>query len=141
MGYPLDLYFGVTVGFFATVATASALDKFGDAMFEKGVARPFFLGRHRLHHRSFLFRGVPVAYLAIAAMVLTGLVKIRWGLFWTGLAGTVLVAVDCLVLDMTIDYIRKGRGTGFLRHEFVYLAVPMYAFTAFLRVVWPLPVL
>lgn len=134
-GYPLDLYFGVAVGFLATVAVASALDKFGDAMFERGVARPFFLGGYRLHHRSFLFKAVPVVYIGIAAMVLTGLVKIQWGLFWTGLAGTSLVAVDCLVLDLTIDYFRRGREHGPLSHELVYLAVPAYAFAAFLRLV------
>src|SRR5579863_2782892 len=121
LGYPVDLYVGLTVGFFATVAVASALNQFGDAMFRRGVARPFFVGRYRLHHRSFLFRAVPVAYLAIAAMVVTGVVKIEWGLFWTGLAGTVLVAADCLLIDLTIDYSRKGRGWGFLRHELVYL--------------------
>lgn len=133
--YPYNLYFGLTVGFFATVAIASALNKFGDAMFRRGVARPFFLGRYRLHHRSFLFKAVPVAYVAIAAMILDGLVKIQWGLFWTGLAGTVLVAADCLLLDMTIDYVRQGRGWGFIRHELVYIAVPLYAFSEFLRVV------
>jgi hypothetical protein len=132
-GYPYDLYFGITVGFFATIAVAKALDRFGDTMFRKGVARPFFLGRHRLHHRSFLFRVVPVAYLAIAGMVLAGLVKIEWGLLWTGLAGTALVALDCLVFDLTLDYVRQGRGWGLLRHEIVYFAVPLYAFAAFLR--------
>jgi hypothetical protein len=131
--YPFSLYFGLTVGFFATVTIASALDKFGDAMFRRGVARPFFLGKHRLHHRTFLFGVVPVAYIAVALMVLEGVVKIRWSLFATGLAGTALVAIDCLALDLVIDYLRGGRGWGFLRHELVYLAVPMYAFAAFLR--------
>ena len=41
--------------------------------------------------------------------------------------------VDCLMLDMTFDYVRQGRGWGVLRHELVYLVVPMYAFVAFLR--------
>ena len=135
LGYPLDLYVGITVGFFATVAIASALNLLGDAMFRRGVARPFFVGRYRLHHRNFLFKAVPVAYLAIAAMVLTGVVKIEWGLFWTGLAGTVLVAADCLLVDLTFDYVRKGRGWGLLSHELVYFAVPVYAFSAFLRFV------
>ena len=133
IGYPMDLYIGVSIGFMVTVAIATALDKFGDAMFARGVARPFFVGKHRLHHRSFLFKAVPVAYVAIAGMVLAGLLKIQWGLLWTGLAGTVLVAVDCLVLDMTVDYFRKGRGLGLLKHEVIYIAVPMYALATFLR--------
>ncbi|MDG6986065.1 MAG: hypothetical protein JRM73_04885 [Nitrososphaerota archaeon] len=134
-GYPLDLYFGLTVGFFATVAIASALDKFGNAMFARGIARPFVVGRYRLHHRSFLYKALPVAYLAVAGMVLAGLVKIEWTVVWTGMMGTILVAVDCMLLDLTIDYVRQGRGWGFLRHELVYVLVPMYAFSAFLRFV------
>jgi hypothetical protein len=132
---PLNLYFGMAVGFFATVAIASALNQFGDAMFKRGVARPFFVGRHRLHHRWFLFIALPVAYSSLSALVVAGYVEIVWSLLWTGLAGTILVAVDCLLVDMTIDYVRKGRGWGFLRHELVYLAVPVYAFSAFLRFV------
>jgi hypothetical protein len=133
--YPFNLYFGLTVGFFATVAIASAIDKFGDAMFRKGIARPFFVGKYRLHHRSFLFKVVPVAYLAIAALILAGFVKIEWDFFWTGIMGTILVAVDCLLLDLTIDYFRHEKGWGILRHEILYIAVPMYAFSAFLRFV------
>lgn len=133
--YPFDLYFGLTLGFVATLAVASALNRFGDAMFRRGVARPFFLGGHRLHHRSFLFKAVPIAYLVVAAMVLAGVVKVEWDLLWTGLAGTSLVIVDCLLLDLTIDYFREGRGRGLLRHELVYFVIPMYAFAAFLRLV------
>ena len=132
-GYPLDLYFGITVGFFATVVAASAIDKFGDAMFARGVAQPFFVGKYRLHHRSILYRAVPAGYLAIAAMVVTGLVKIRWGLIWTGLEGTAVVVAACLFLDMAVDYLSRNKGVGPLRHELVYLAVPLFAFSAFLR--------
>ena len=127
------LLFGVTVGFFAVIAVASALDRFGTAMFQRGVAMPFFLGRHRLHHRRFLFLGLPLAYVGVALLVLFGFVQIVWSLLWTGLAGTVLVAVDCLMVDLTIDYAWRGKGWGFLKHEFVYFAVPAYAFAAFLR--------
>ena len=127
------LLFGVTVGFFAVIAVASALDRFGTAMFHRGVAMPFFLGRHRLHHRRFLFVGLPLAYIGVAFLVLLGFVQIVWSLLWTGLAGTVLVSVDCLMVDLTIDYAWRGKGWGFLKHEFVYFAVPAYAFAAFLR--------
>lgn len=132
-GYPLDLYIGITVGFFATLVAASALDKFGDAMFARGVAQPFFVGRYRLHHRLILYRAVPAGYLAIAAMVVTGLVKIRWELIWTGLEGTAILAAACLFLDLTVDYLSRDRGGGPLRHELLYLAVPLFAFSAFLR--------
>lgn len=128
-----NVYFGITVGFFLTIAIASAIDRFGDAMFKRGVARPFFVGRHRLHHRSFLFVAVPAGYVAVAALILTGYVQIVWSLFWTGIAGTFLVAIDCLIFDLTIDYASKSRGWGLLRHELIYTVIPLYAFSAFLR--------
>jgi len=134
---PLDLniYFGLAVGFIAVLVIASALNRFGDAMFKRGVARPFFVGRHRLHHRSFLFVFLPTAYLALSALVLAGYITIVWSLLWTGLAGTLVVAVTCLTFDLLIDYSHEGRGWWLLHHELVYLMVPAYAFSDFLRLV------
>lgn len=129
----LNFYFGVAVGFFATLAIASALDQFGDAMFRRGVARPFFLGRYRLHHRQFLFFVLPVAYAALSILVLAGYVSVVWSLLWPGLGGTVAVATSCLLLDLIVDYARKGGGRGYIHHELIYLAVPVFAFSNFLR--------
>lgn len=129
----MNMYFGIPVGFFATLALASALNQLGDAMFRRGVARPFFLGRYRLHHRSFLFVVLPAAYAALSALVVTGYVEIVWSLFWTGMAGTFVVAGSCLMLDLFVDYARKEGGWGYLHHELIYFAVPAFAFSNFLR--------
>ena len=129
----VNLYIGVTIGFVVVMAIAAALNRFGDAMFRRGVARPFFMWGHRLHHRSFLFRAVPLAYIAVSALLLFGYVHIVWSLFWTGIAGTMLVAADCLIMDMAMDYALKGRGGWLFKHELVYVAVPLYAFSMFLR--------
>jgi hypothetical protein len=129
------MYFGMVVGFFATLAFASALDQFGDEMFKRGVARPFFVGKHRLHHRHFLYIVVPLAYAVLSTLILAGYVRVVSGLLWTGLAGTLVVAGGCLVLDMALDYGYHSSGWGFIHHELIYLLVPAFAFSDFLRVV------
>ncbi|MDG6916260.1 MAG: hypothetical protein JRM85_01530 [Nitrososphaerota archaeon] len=128
-----NFYIGLTLGFIATMAIAVALNRLGDAMFRRGVARPFFVLGHRLHHRSFLYRAVPFAYFVVSVLLLAGYVHIVWSVLWTGLAGTSLVAADCLIMDMAMDYALKGRGKWLLKHELVYAAVPLYAFSMFLR--------
>ncbi len=135
MSFPLagNMYFGIIVGFFATLAFASALDQFGDEMFRRGVARPFFLGRHRLHHRHFLFIVLPLAYVVLSTLVIAGFVQVEASLLWTGLAGTLFVAGSCLVLDLALDYASSSRGWGFIHHELIYLAVPAFAFSDFLK--------
>lgn len=125
--------FGVVLGLVTTLVIAFLLNRFGDTMFRKGVAMPFFLGRRRLHHRHFLFYAVPAIYGVLAAMFLAGYITIVWSLFWGGLVSMVVIAVTCLVFDLTIDYVSGGGRLGFLHHELIYLLVPAYAFTAFLR--------
>lgn len=130
-----NLFVGVTVGLVATLVLAAALNRFGDAMFRRGIARPFYVAGHRLHHRDALFIGLPTGYGLISTLFLAGYVRIVWGLFWTGLAGMTLVAISCLALDLAMDYVRQGANLRYLHHEMVYCAVPLYAFTEFLKVV------
>ena len=118
----------------ATLAAASLLNQFGNTMFRKGVAMPFFIGRRRVHHRHVLFYFLPAAYATLAAMFLAGYIRIVWSLFWTGLVTTFAIAVTCLALDLSIDYIRGTGRWGFLHHELIYLTVPAFAFTEFLKV-------
>ncbi len=136
MSFPLagNTDFGIMVGFFAVLAFASALDQFGDEMFRRGVARPFFFGKYRLHHRHFLFVILPVGYAILSAFIVAGYVTIVPNLLWTGLAGSLIVAGGCLVLDLALDYASSSRGWGFIHHELIYLAVPAYAFSDFLRI-------
>lgn len=130
-----NLQFGMAIGFVATLAFASVLNRFGDFMFRKGVARPFFVGRYRLHHRRFLFVFLPTGYAILSLMVLAGYVEIVWSDFWTGIVSTLVIAASCLLLDLGIDYAEEGRGWGFIHHELIYLAVPAFAFSDFLRLV------
>lgn len=128
-----NLQLGIIVGFVATLGIASVLNRFGDAMFRRGVARPFFLGSYRLHHRRFLFVFLPTGYAILSALVLAGYVQIIWSDFWTGLVSTLAIAAACLFLDLALDYARDSGGWGFVHHELIYLAVPAFAFTDFLR--------
>jgi len=127
------LFMGAVVGFVVVIVLVSILDQFGDAMFKRGVAKPFFVGRRRLHHRSFLYGFLPTAYVVLSTLVLTGYIRIVWSLFWTGLASTLVIAVSCLLIDLAVDYARKGGGWGYIHHELVYLLIPAFAFSDFLR--------
>ncbi len=129
------LQVGMAVGFVATLAIAAVLNRFGDAMFRRGVARPFFVGRYRLHHRRFLFVFLPLGYILLSLMILAGFVEIVWSDFWTGMASTLMIAASCLLLDLGIDYAKSEGGWGYVHHELIYLAVPAYAFSNFLRLV------
>jgi len=128
-----NLHFGLLVGFAATLAVASVLNEFGDVMFRKGVARPFFFGRYRLHHRRFLFVFFPLGYALLASLILLGYVQIVWSDLWTGMATTIAIAAACLLLDLAVDYARDSGGWGFIHHELIYLAVPAFAFANFLK--------
>ena len=135
MGLPFEVnaYFGALLGFVATMLVASVLNQLGNSMFRRGVAMPFFFGRRRIHHRQVLFYFLPAAYTMLAALFLAGYVKIVWSLFSTGLLCTVVIAGSCLVFDLCLDYSRGGGRLGFLQHELIYLTVPVFAFTSFLR--------
>jgi len=128
-----NLHFGLLVGFAATLAIASVLNEFGDVMFRKGVARPFFFGRYRLHHRRFLFVFFPLGYALVASLILLGYVQIVWSDLWTGMVTTIAIAAACLLLDLAVDFARDSGGWGFIHHELIYLAVPAFAFANFLK--------
>jgi hypothetical protein len=141
-GYPVgamnlpfegNAYFGALLGFVATMLVASVLNQFGNTMFRKRVAMPFFFGRRRVHHRQVLFYFLPAAYTTLVALFFAGYVKIVWSLFSTGLLCTVVIAASCLVFDLCLDYSRGGGRLGFLHHEWIYLTVPAFAFSSFLR--------
>lgn len=132
---PANIYFGVAVGFGAVLLAASALNKFGDALFSRGIVKPFFVGRHRVHHQRFLFVIFPGAYSLLSFLFILGFLRIVWSVFWAGLAATMVIGTGCLALDISLDYARGGEGWGFLRHELVYLAIPLFVFANLLRLV------
>jgi len=135
MGLPFagNLNFGLVAGFVATLAIASLLNEFGDLMFSKGVARPFFFGKYRLHHRRFLFVFLPMGYALLSFLIVLGCVQIVWSDFWTGILTTIMIGGACLLLDLTVDYLQDSWGWGLIHHELIYLAVPAFAFTDFLH--------
>jgi len=128
-----NLNFGLVAGFLATLAIASLLNEFGDIMFSKGVARPFFFGRYRLHHRRFLFVFLPMGYSLLSFLIVLGYVQIVWSDLWTGIVTTFVIGATCLLLDLTVDYLQDSWGWGLIHHELIYLAVPAFAFTDFLH--------
>jgi len=128
-----NAYFGAMVGFVATLIVASVLNQLGNSMFRRGVAMPFFLGSRRVHHRQVLFYFLPAAYAALAALFFAGYIKIVWSLFSTGVLCTLVIAASCLVFDLCLDYSKGGGRLGFLHHELIYLTVPAFAFSSFLR--------
>jgi len=128
-----NLNFGLVAGFLATLAIASLLNEFGDIMFSKGVARPFFFGKYRLHHRRFLFVFLPMGYSLLSFLIVLGYVQIVWSDFWTGIVTTFVIGATCLLLDLTVDYLQDSWGWGLIHHELIYLAVPAFAFTDFLH--------
>ena len=125
--------FGLTVGFVLTIAIALVLNEFGDIMFKKGVARPFFFGKYRLHHRRFLFVFLPIGYALLSSLIVLGFVQIVWSDFWTGIMTTFVIAAACLLLDLTVDYLQDSWGWGLIHHELIYLVVLAFPFTDFLR--------
>jgi len=129
------LQVGILVGFAGTLVLSLVLDRFGDVMFSKGVARPFFFGRYRLHHRRFLFVFLPAGYAMLSTLILAGYIQIVWSDFWTGIVSTIVIGLACLVLDLVVDYAKDSGGWGFVHHELIYLLVPAFAFTDFLRLV------
>ncbi len=132
----LNLYDGIALGFIATVLIASVLDRFGDMMFRRGVAKPFYILGRRLHHRSMLYVILPFFYASISALILAGYVQIVWGLLWTGIGTTILLAAACTIFDLCLDYATRTRiRQGILHHELIYIVIPAFAFSDFLRLV------
>jgi hypothetical protein len=129
----LNLSTGIAVGLMATILIASVVNKFGNFMFRKGVAKPFYVGRYRLHHGTFLLVSLPFGYACFASLILAGYVQVEWNLLLTGLQSTFVLGVFCLAIDLTLDYLRGGVVRGLLKHELVYLAIPAFAFSDFLR--------
>ncbi len=135
MSLPLagNLKFGLLLGFVVTLAIAPVLNEFGDVMFRKGVARPFFFGKYRLHHKRFLYVFLPIGYALLSTLIVLGYVQIVWSVFWTGIATTLVIGATCLLLDLAVDYLQDSWGWGVIHHELIYLAVPAFAFTDFLH--------
>lgn len=126
----------LALGFVVVLCLAVILNKAGDLLYHKGIAKPFYLLGHRLHHRSFLLAIVPVSYAAVATLILLHYMRILWSSFWPSLEFTLFLAGACLAIDLTLDALSSAeKRRALLHHEWVYVLVPAYAFTHLLVLV------
>ena len=127
-GQPLD--FRLAEGFIVVLSSTLVLDKLGDYLFHKGIAKPFYLFGYRLHHRSFLLSTVPASYAVVATLVYLHYFRILWSSFWPSMEITFLLVAACLTVDFTLDALSSAeKRRALLHHEWVYFVVPVYAFT------------
>ncbi|HUK75088.1 MAG TPA: hypothetical protein VLU99_04785 [Nitrososphaerales archaeon] len=131
-----ELQLRLVAGFVVVISTTALLNKAGDLLYHKGIAKPFYLFGHRLHHRNFLLALVPAVYVAVAAMVYLHYMRILWYSFWPSVEITLFLAGVCLTIDLTLDALSSAdKRRALLHHEWVYLLVPAYAFTHLLALV------
>jgi len=131
-----ELQLRLVAGFVVVISTTALLNKAGDLLYHKGIAKPFYLLGHRLHHRNFLLALVPAVYVAVAAMVYLHYMRILWYSFWPSVEITLFLAGACLTIDLTLDALSSAdKRRALLHHEWVYLLVPAYAFTHLLALV------
>ena len=117
-------------GFLVVLSSTLAVDKLGDILYHRGIAKPFYLLGHRLHHGSFLLTVVPASYIVVAIMVYLHYFRVLWSSFWVSAELTLLLAGICLMIDFGLDALSSSeKRRALLHHEWVYVVVPAYAFT------------
>lgn len=124
------LEFRLVAGFLVVLASTFTLDKVGDFLYHKGIAKPFYLLGHRLHHRTILLSLVPATYVLVASLIYLHYVRVLWSEFWPSVEFTLLLAGICLTFDFTVDALSTvDKRRALLHHEWVYVIVPAYVFT------------
>jgi len=133
---PQELQLRLVAGFIVVVCSTAFLNKVGDLLYHKGIAKPFYLLGHRLHHRNFLLALVPAVYVMVAAMLYLHYMRILWYSFWPSVEITLFLVGICLTIDLTLDALSSvEKRRALLHHEWVYVVVPAYAFTHLLALV------
>jgi hypothetical protein len=126
----------LVAGFIIVVSSTAVLNKVGDLLYHKGIAKPFYLMGHRLHHRNFLLALVPATYVAVATLLYLHYARVMWYSFWTSVEITLFLAGICLTIDLTLDAISSvDTKRALLHHEWVYVVVPAYVFTHLIAIV------
>src|SRR5271170_7509569 len=125
-----ELQFGLVAGFVVILTSTFLLDKAGDFLYHKGIAKPFYVLGHRLHHRKFVLAVVPASYATVATLVYLHYMRVLWSAFWPSAEFTLFLASACLLLDLTLDALTtREKRTALLHHEWLYFVVPAYVFT------------
>ena len=119
---------GIVLGFFVAIVAAFAFDKLGNFMFRRGYAKPFYVFGRRMHH-IWVYVLVPLGYLVLAYLVISGEAQLIRHLLWDRVALVMPVVGFCVAVDFIGDSWKKGGSTGILRHEWVYALIPAYIFT------------
>jgi uncharacterized membrane protein YedE/YeeE len=135
LNFPIsdNLAVGIFIGYTLILSVALLLNKFGDLMFKKGFAKPFYIRGYRIHHRDILLFVLPLVYTVIVFLILVGAVVVVWNYFWDGIETISILAVVCLMVDLLFDkYSTKIKKVLAIPHEILYLSLPLYAFTHFL---------
>ena len=125
------LALGLFTGFAVVFSLTAFVNKAGDYLYHKGIAKPFYVRGYRLHHKNFLLVLIPGAYVVLATLIYLHFFEVLWGNLWPGIEVTVLLAAFCLTIDFSLDALIKAekRMTLLLHHEWVYLVLPAYIFT------------
>jgi hypothetical protein len=132
----LQLELRLVVGFAVILSLAAVINKAGDMLYHKGIAKPFYLFGYRLHHKNFLLAIVPSTYVVVATLVLFHYMRILWSSFWPSVEFTLFIAGACLAVDLTLDALSSmEKRRALLHHEWLYVLVPAYAFTHLLALV------
>ena len=131
-----DLQLRLLAGFIVVVSSMVGLNKAGDLLYRRGIAKPFYLFGYRLHHRNFVLAVVPAVYAVVAMMLYLHYMRILWYSFWPSLEITLFLVGICLTIDLTLDALSNvEKRRALLHHEWVYVLVPAYAFTHLLALV------
>ena len=120
----------LVAGFVVILSLTAIVNKAGDILYHKGIAKPFYLRGYRLHHRNFLLALIPTCYALVAALIYLHYIRVIWVSFWPSVEITLALAGACLAIDFTMDALSsKVKRNAFLHHEWVYFVVPAYIFT------------
>ena len=129
----VNLLLGFVVVLFSTVG----LDKLGDYLYRRGIAKPFYLRGYRLHHRNFVLAMIPSGYVVVATLVYLHVVRVLWSSFWPSAEITVTLGALCLLFDMSWDaFSARQKRFSLFHHEWVYFLVPAYACTHLVALVY-----
>lgn len=122
--------FGLVTGFIVVLASTLVLDKAGDYLYHRGIAKPFYLRGYRLHHRNFLLALIPSGYVVLATLIYLHFIRILWSSFWPSAEVTLALAGLCLTFDLSWDALSSSeKRKSLFHHEWVYFLVPAYVFT------------